>query len=240
MARRKKKSPPRSKAAASSGFHTPFAGLKKRLAIEEPPDDPAPAETSRPPEHDPAPEDDQTLFARAMADVSPLDGRRRTQAPPRPSAAGPRIRLDPQLQEDLEVLARLADLVNGTAPLDIRFTDEYVEGFAPGLNPELVERLRQGVFPVQDYIDLHGLSVDEARGEVEGFLGRSRTLGYRSVLIVHGRGLGSQGQVPVLKKAVVGWLSKKSFRSQVLGFCTARPMDGGAGALYVLLTRWRG
>ncbi len=238
MARRKKKSPPRSKAAAAGGFHTPFAGLKKKLVIQEPPDDLPVAETSL--ETEPDPEDDRTLFARAMADVSPLDGRRRTQAAPRPSAAGPRIRLDPQLQEDLEVLARLADLVNGTAPLDIRFTDEYVEGFAPGLNPELVERLRQGVFPVQDYIDLHGLSVDEARGEVERFLGRSRTRGYRSVLIVHGRGLGSQGKVPVLKKAVVGWLSKKSFRSQVLGFCTARPLDGGAGALYVLLTRWRG
>ena len=92
------------------------------------------------------------------------------------------------------------------------------------------------------YLDVYRSACEAMHNddEYERFLRHSRTLGYRSVLIVHGRGLGSQGQEPVLKKAVVGWLSKKSFRSRVLGFCTARPVDGGAGALYVLLTRWRG
>jgi DNA-nicking Smr family endonuclease len=237
MARRKKKPTPGPKQAPPQRFHAPFAGLKKRLPLSPPPSDPPPPPE---PEFQTLPENEDDLFAQAMTGVTPLNDRDRGPVPPRPGFDGPPIRINPQLQEDLEVLAQLADMVHGSAPLDIRFSDEYAEGFAPGLNPELAERLRQGAFPVQDYIDLHGLGRDEARVAVDEFVRGSRVKGYRSVLIVHGRGLGSRDQVPVLKKVVVDALSRKRFRSQVLGFCTARPVDGGAGALYVLLTRWRG
>ena len=63
--------------------------------------------------------------------------------------------------------------------------------------------------------------------------------GHRTVLVVPGRGLGSPGGRPVLKHAAVQWLSHGTLSGYVLGFVTARPIDGGAGALYVLLRRDR-
>ena len=61
--------------------------------------------------------------------------------------------------------------------------------------------------------------------------------GKRCVLLVHGRGLHSPDQLPVLKEALLGWLAGGRFGRLVLAFCSARPADGGAGALYVLLRR---
>jgi DNA-nicking Smr family endonuclease len=57
--------------------------------------------------------------------------------------------------------------------------------------------------------------------------------GHRCVRIVHGKGLGSPGREPVLKKLVQGWLAQKK---EVLAFCQARAAEGGAGAVVVLLS----
>jgi DNA-nicking Smr family endonuclease len=71
------------------------------------------------------------------------------------------------------------------------------------------------------------------------FIQESVRKGHRTVLVVPGRGLGSPGGRPVLKHAAVQWLSHGTLSGYVLGFVTARPIDGGAGALYVLLRRDR-
>jgi DNA-nicking Smr family endonuclease len=63
--------------------------------------------------------------------------------------------------------------------------------------------------------------------------------GYRCVLVVHGRGLNSKDQVPVLKQRLTTWLSRGSWSRLVLAFTSARACDGGAGALYLLLRRRR-
>ena len=230
-AKRKKKSSGAPKKKAPEGpFHNPFqsrAGeLKKHLA-------PKAQETPPPrPKPKPAPEpDEEELFLRAVADVTPLGSDLQT-ATPRPGAKPP-----PMEDEELEVLARLADLVTGTAPLDIRDTDEYVQGARPGLSPDIVHRLSLGRFPVADHLDLHGLTLAQARAEVEGFLTESRRKGSRCVLIIHGRGLSSPDGQPVLKPHLVGWLSKTGLRKHVLAFTSARPYDGGAGAVYVLLKK---
>ena len=72
---------------------------------------------------------------------------------------------------------------------------------------------------------------------MDDFLRRSRQGGKRCVLLVHGRGTHSKDQLPVLKEALRGWLPSHRLGRQVLAFATARPADGGAGALYVLLRR---
>jgi DNA-nicking Smr family endonuclease len=90
---------------------------------------------------------------------------------------------------------------------------------------------------VQGRLDLHGLTRDAARGAVERFLRESRLGGKRCVVVVHGRGLHSEDQLPVLKEALRDWLASHRFGRQVLAFCSAQPGDGGAGALYVLLRR---
>ena len=104
--------------------------------------------------------------------------------------------------EDAEAYAQLSDLVDGTGNFDISDTDEYIEGIAHGLDRRLLSRLRRGDFALQAHVDLHGLNREEARLRVETFLHESRTNDRRCVLIIHGRGLNSKDQIPVLKDAV--------------------------------------
>jgi DNA-nicking Smr family endonuclease len=182
---------------------------------------------------DPGTDRDQAAFERAMADVRPLRTPRRVGAP---RAGRPRVR-PVAAEQDAEAHAQLADLVSGGGRFDIADTPEFVEGLAPGVDRRLLRRLRRGSFSVQSHLDLHGLSRAEAREEVVRFIGESRARGWRCVLLVHGRGRNSKDQVPVLKPALVSWLSRGSIGRQVLAFVTARPTDGGAGALYVLLRR---
>jgi DNA-nicking Smr family endonuclease len=100
-----------------------------------------------------------------------------------------------------------------------------------------VRRLRRGEFAVQGHVDLHGMTREEAKGALFSFLSHARQAGKRCVLVVHGRGLHSKDQVPVLKDALKRWMSTARFGDHVLAFATARPHDGGAGAVYVLLRR---
>lgn len=139
--------------------------------------------------------------------------------------------------EDAEAYAQLSDLVDGSGSFDISDTDEYIEGIASGLDRRLLSRLRRGDFSVQAHVDLHGLTRDEARIRVETFLNESRLRSRRCVLIIHGRGLNSKDQIPVLKDSVRIWLTRGRISRAVLAFATARPTDGGAGAVYVLLRR---
>jgi DNA-nicking Smr family endonuclease len=115
--------------------------------------------------------------------------------------------------------------------------EALLEGAVKGLDREVVRRLRLGDYPVEGRLDLHGLAREEAQGAVNRFLRESRLGGKRCLLLVHGRGLHSADQQPVLKEALHGWLTTGRFGRQVLAFATARPADGGAGALYVLLRR---
>jgi DNA-nicking Smr family endonuclease len=86
-------------------------------------------------------------------------------------------------------------------------------------------------------VDLHGLGTEAAKEALERFLVESRRRGHRCVLVVHGRGLHSKDQVPVIKERMGAWLSRGRLSKIVLAFATARPTDGGAGASYVLLRR---
>ena len=101
----------------------------------------------------------------------------------------------------------------------------------PGCNTTCCD-LRRGRWAIQAHLDLHGHIRDEARLAVNQFIAECLTLGKRCVRIVHGKGLGSPGREPVLKRLVLGWLTQKM---EVLAFCQARAVDGGAGAVVVLL-----
>ena len=78
---------------------------------------------------------------------------------------------------------------------------------------------------------------DEAQVAVDRFVAAARTAGRRCVLIIHGRGHHSKDQVPVLKERIHAWLARGRLSKSVLAFASARPCDGGAGAVYVLLRR---
>jgi DNA-nicking Smr family endonuclease len=172
------------------------------------------------------------LWARAVDGVRPVDPGAGIAPPPAPPAASGAI-WDPEL----EAVDALRALISGDAPFDISDSDEFIEGRVTGIDPGIVAKLRRGEFAVQGYLDLHGMTREEAKGAVDDFLRRSRQGGKRCVLLVHGRGTHSRDQLPVLKDALRTWLATNRFGRHVLAFATARPVDGGAGAIYVLLRR---
>ena len=212
-------------------FNNPFLAVK----LPQPPRPaPPPAKAPEPPPS--RRRDDLTeeeLWTVAVDGAKPLEDRSGRVKPRRQPLSVARPELDP----DLEAYDELRALVTGEVPFDIADADEFIEGHARGLDPRVVKRLRRGEFAVQGHVDLHGLLKGEAKSELEGFLSRSRQQGKRCVLVVHGRGLHSKDQVPVLKDALKLWMLTARFSRHVLGFSTARPHDGGLGAIYVLLKR---
>ncbi len=176
-------------------------------------------------------------FTKAMAGVARLgdqESRHVSLVPGNP----PTIYLPPD--DDLEVMAHLADLVSGAADFDMKYSRSYLQGRLPGVADDLMDSMRRGLFPVQDHLDLHGLDLQQAENEVHEFVVRCVTRGMRHVLIVHGKGLSSPGGAPVIRPQIPTWLSRKRMRKFVLAFCTALVRDGGEGAVYVLLRKWAG
>jgi DNA-nicking Smr family endonuclease len=213
---------------AKKPFNDAFAKLRGRAAAR-----PDPARTAPPP-LPPAPREstEDELWQLATSGARPVERGPDTVAP-RPPRGAP----DAFWHPDLEAVDALRAIVSGEAPFDLSDGDEFVEGRAAGVSQDIVRKLRRGEFAVQGHVDLHGLTREEAKGAVEAFLRASRNGGKRCVLVVHGRGLHSKDQLPVLKDALRTWLSTARFARHVLAFATARPADGGAGALYVLLRR---
>jgi DNA-nicking Smr family endonuclease len=175
---------------------------------------------------------DEEVFLEEVAGTAPLPDRSgRVSASRRAERARARV------SDDAEVLAQLADLCEGEGGFDISDTDEYIEGVAEGVDRRLLRRLRHGDYAVQGHVDLHGLTQAQAKERVVKYIAESRREGRRCVLLVHGRGLHSKDQIPILKLAVRSWLERGPIARAVLAFATARPCDGGAGAVYVLLRR---
>ncbi len=181
-------------------------------------------------EHGPQEEND--LFLEAMTGVEQLEC---NQAQPRTPGPLSRPSRRPLLEGELEAYAQLVDLVSGEGGFDIQYSDEYIEGAVVGADSALLPKLRRGDFSIQAHLDLHGMTAAEARQAVERFILASVIQGRRCVLIIHGRGLNSRDQIPILKQRLSSWLKRGRLRHLVLAFATARPCDGGAGALYVLL-----
>jgi DNA-nicking Smr family endonuclease len=111
-------------------------------------------------------------------------------------------------------------------------TDESLSFRRPEIGPEVVRKLRRGVWAIQAQLDLHGLRREAARERLTEFLRIAGDERLRCVRVIHGKGNGSPGREPVLKAKVKSWLAQ---HAQVLAFTQARASEGGAGALVVLL-----
>jgi DNA-nicking Smr family endonuclease len=170
--------------------------------------------------------DDALLFRQAVGPVNRIESDRITWH----ALAPPPIPAQRSL-DDAQVLRELLAIDPALAELE---TGEELWYRRAGLQQGLLRKLRRGQFSVQGEIDLHGMTVPVARAALAGFLGDSLRDGVRCVRIVHGKGRGSPGRRPVLKGVVERWLQQ---REEVLAFCSARPADGGTGAVYVLLGR---
>jgi DNA-nicking Smr family endonuclease len=174
---------------------------------------------------EPPPDDDVHAFRRAVADVRPLTPRARATTPnarPRPRARFSRAEREEVLRESL------------VAPVDPAAlqTGEHLAFRRPAVREEVLRKLKRGQFAVEAEIDLHGLGRHAAHEALREFLNDSVRRGLRCVRVIHGKGLRSGPGGPVLKHVVDHWLRKIE---NVIAFASARPVDGGTGAVYVLL-----
>jgi DNA-nicking Smr family endonuclease len=182
---------------------------------------------------------DALAFRAAVRDVKPL---KRTPDPtglaktrPRtrvrmPAPAGdsldelmPLLPVPPDLSDGLGEAPQAAGALGGGDALSFH---------RAGVRTQVVRRLRRGLIPIEDELDLHGLSQTAARYQLAEFLTNSRNAGRRCVRIIHGKGYRSGARGPVLKTAVDLWLRR---HLDVMAFTSARAIDGGTGAVYVLL-----
>ena len=212
-------------------FNPAFEDLRQRIENRPPKTEESDQSLPTPVDAD---TEERTHFAEAMSDVTPLTGDKIRIARSQGLNARP---AHPAPNDEKEGLTRLRHLVEGSVEMDFTLSDEYMEGAVKGLHHRLLKRLKKGQVPVQDYIDLHGLTRQEAEVEVKDFILRSHRTGLRCVLIVHGRGLNSPDSFPILKENMPLWLNRGPLKRIVLAFATARPYDGGTGAVYVLLRR---
>jgi len=169
---------------------------------------------------------ERAAFRDAVRDVRPLAPRPPAPAAPRPT---PRARL--RRADERRALAESLELGPGDLLVE---TGEELYFRRAQLAPRVLERLKRGEFALQDEIDLHGLTAVEARDALRAFLAGALARRFACVRVVHGKGLRSGPRGPVLKHAVNVWLRKVD---AVLAFASTRPVDGGTGAVYVLLGR---
>lgn len=173
----------------------------------------------------PLSEEDIALFRQAVAGARPLRHDRARLAPPRPWPEPRQTQLDEQ-----QVLAdSLSDHISWADRME---TGEELVFLRNGLSSQVLRKLRRGHWVIQSEVDLHGHNSDSARQLLVQFLSESRRHGLRCVRVIHGKGLGSKNREPVLKLKAANWLMQ---RDDVLAFCQARAVDGGGGALVVLL-----
>ena len=162
----------------------------------------------------------QDEFKKAVAGVKPLQRKKRIAL--KGPAPAPVAR-----QRERDEAAALAESLSGWSSADDALeTGEELHYLRDGMAHLTLRKLRRGHWAIQDGVDLHGLTRDQAGVQVAEFLNRSLARGLRCVRIVHGKGLG------ILKAKLGKWLPR---RDEVLAYCQAPASEGGSGALLVLL-----
>lgn len=170
--------------------------------------------------------DEFALFRQEMRDATPIRHDSLLHETPKPI---PKARRHQQQDEQYSGQA-FSDMF---AP-DTVGNEEYLEYRGPGIQHKLFSKLRNGKIHIEAELDLHGMTLVRAEPTLGQFLELCQQQQIRFVRIIHGKGLGSKENKPVLKTKLNFWLRQSD---AVLAFCSATVEDGGTGALYVLLRR---
>jgi DNA-nicking Smr family endonuclease len=172
---------------------------------------------------------DEALFEYAMRDVKSLGWSSV------PLADRPPLELQAHDHEQ-EALRELENFLR-CGNIEIEHTPEYIEGSVQPHGRLFLNDLRSGRFSVQAHLDLHGLTLQDARFVLDEFILESIRAGFTCVRVIHGRGRHSHKHHPVLKENVQRWLASRRMSRHVIAYTSARICDGGGGALYVLLRK---
>jgi len=172
-------------------------------------------------------QDDSDLFRRVMSDAKPLQSEDRvSHEPKKPKPRARFSRADERAVLDESMRANVDELENDNA--------EFLRFHRPSVGRRTMRKLTRGKYSVQDEIDLHGMTQDEAHDRLKDFVEQCSKSGKLCVRVVHGKGLGSGLRGPVLKRSVNRWLRRWD---PVLAFVSTPVVDGGTGAVYVLLRK---
>jgi DNA-nicking Smr family endonuclease len=172
--------------------------------------------TSSPSGSDPS---DAEIFKASMQDVLPLD---RNEGPAR-VAEPVAIRPNRDEEEALRVLEEFCR----SGRVELVHTREYVEHVAQPIGRLDLDDLRTGRFAIQSHLDLHGMTLEQARPALDSFIAASVRAGYSCVRVVHGRGHHSEGKRPLMKWKVEQYLSHRRLARFVIAYTSARLVDGG-------------
>jgi DNA-nicking Smr family endonuclease len=167
-----------------------------------------------------------TEFSKLLSGVKPLrNGRIKPHRPlikPIPTQ---------RIADDQSVLDQL--LVSDPEEASFLSGDELTY-LKTGYPQKILRQLRRGKYSIEDELDLHGLTLEQANTQVRNFISDCKHYNFGTVRVIHGKGLSSPGREPVLKRHILGWLKNIN---AVIAVSSATPRDGGTGAIYVLLNR---
>lgn len=171
---------------------------------------------------------EKELFRTAMSGVKRLKVVKRVIVePPKPS---PKVRKKNKIEETDETLA-----LSDHEYLEPLTSESLVEFKRAGIQHKVLRKLRAGQYNVEAVLDMHGMTVAEAKSSFSKFLSQCHQQGISHVLIIHGKGRSISH--PILKNKLNHWLRDLT---QVLAFCSAAARDGRSGAMYIILKNKRG
>lgn len=174
-------------------------------------------------------DDPSELFRRAVGEVRPLDDDKVAPAQSKVKAK-PR-----QLEKDERSV--MHEAMHDDRDPDELDAGEHLSWRRDGVQNRVMKKLRNGYYSIQEELDLHGMTVAQARVVLSEFLARvTDTHQSCCVRIIHGKGRKSATDKPVMKPFVSSWLRQ---RKHITAFCSCKPVHGGTGAVYVLVKRGR-
>lgn len=174
---------------------------------------------------------EKDLFLEEMSGVKPLQREPRERLIRQSAEGDVELRRQAATEPLNEKINPLLD--EGVDPLDAWYVLDFKR---PGIQHGVYKKLRMGRYDIDARLDLHRMTVKQAREEVKQFIDEAGKLGLRTLLILHGKGQRKveQENTAVLKGYVNHWLQQLEM---VQAFHSAQPVHGGTGAVYVLLRK---
>ncbi len=167
--------------------------------------------------------EDSHLFLETIGKVSPIKSDKHTLAPTQKPKPYPK-KNTPYIADKLTI--------ESSDPVNALYAEDTLSYTAPGLQKNVLKKMRRGHYGLDAELDLHGLTSAEAKRELIKFLHFCELDGCRCIRIIHGKGYRSENNLPVLKNDINVWLRQ---HQEVQAFCSTAQKDGGAGAVFVLL-----
>ena len=174
--------------------------------------------------------DERLSFLEEMKDV------RRIKRPNKADVAAPRDLTPGHLERQRAAVETPA---KATTPLTSDMVEplgaqDVLSWMRPGVQHGVFKKLRLGQYAIEARLDLHRMTVEEARREVFGFVRDCVRYGLRSVIILHGKGERNPDGIAQLKSYLAKWLPELE---DVLAFHSAQKHHGGTGAVYVMIRK---